>query len=71
MAATGHLCLWWRAPSHRSGHNQGLEQHGHAQFSESWILLLGLYQDVCNSVWQLNSVIRNSILLLTDMKYIF
>ena len=26
--------------------NRGLEQYGHVQFSESWILLLGLYQDV-------------------------
>ena len=51
--------------------NRGLEQYGIVQFSESWILLLGLYQDVWNSVWQLNSVIRNSILLLTDMKYIY
>ena len=25
--------------------NRGLEQHGHVQFSESWILLPGLYQE--------------------------
>ena len=68
----GDICVFGgEPPAIGLQNNRGLEQYGHVQFSESWILLLGLYQDVWNSVWQLNSVIRNSILLLTDMKYIY